>query len=52
MRLLKLEKALGRAIKELIAIVSPATFSRWVRDEKDGPQGLMTSRCFSSARLR
>lgn len=34
-RLLKLGKALGRAIEELITIVSPATFYRWVRDEKD-----------------
>ncbi len=35
-RLLKLGKVLGRAIEELITIVSPATFYRWVRDEKDG----------------
>ena len=34
-RLLKFGKALGRAIEELITIVSPATFYRWVRDEKD-----------------
>ncbi len=34
-RLLKLGKALGRAIEELSTIVSPATFYRWVRDEKD-----------------
>jgi len=33
---LKLGKALGRAIEELITIVSPSTFYRWIRDEKDG----------------
>ena len=35
-RLLNLGKALGRAIEELITVVSPATFYRWVRDEKSG----------------
>jgi putative transposase len=35
-RLLKLGKVIGRAIEELITIVSPATFYRWVRDEKTG----------------
>ena len=35
-RLLKLGKVIGRAIEELITIVSPATFYRWVRDEKFG----------------
>ena len=34
-RLLKFGKVLGRAIEELITIVSPATFYRWVRDEKE-----------------
>ena len=34
--LLKYGKAIGRAIEELISIVSPATFYRWVRAEKDG----------------
>ena len=33
-RLLKFGKAIGRAIEELMTIVSPATFYRWVRDEK------------------
>ena len=33
-RLLQFGKALGRAIEELITIVSPATFYRWIRDEK------------------
>ena len=33
-RLLKYGKAIGRAIEELITIVSPSTFYRWVRDEK------------------
>jgi len=34
-RLLKFGKAIGRAIEELITIVSPSTFYRWVRDEKN-----------------
>jgi len=34
-RLLKYGKVLGRAIEELITIVSPATFYRWVREEND-----------------
>ena len=34
--LLKYGKAVGRAIEELISIVSPATFYRWVREEKNG----------------
>jgi putative transposase len=33
-RLLKLGKVLGRAIEELMTIVSPATFYRWVRDDQ------------------
>lgn len=32
-RLLEFGKALGRAIEELITIVSPGTFYRWMRDE-------------------
>lgn len=35
-RLLKFGKALGRAIEELITIVSPATFYRWIRQEQEG----------------
>ncbi len=35
-RLLKYGKVLGRAIEELITIVSPSTFYRWVREEKNG----------------
>ncbi len=31
-RLIKFGKALGRAIEELITIVSPSTFYRWLRD--------------------
>lgn len=34
--LLKYGKAIGHAIEELISIVSPATFYRWARNEKDG----------------
>ncbi|MCR9117706.1 MAG: integrase core domain-containing protein [bacterium] len=34
--LLKYGKAIGRAIEELITIVSSATFYRWVREEKSG----------------
>lgn len=33
--LLRYGKVLGRAIEELISIVSPAIFARWVRDEKN-----------------
>jgi putative transposase len=32
-RLLQFGKALGRAIEELITIVTPSTFYRWMRDE-------------------
>jgi len=35
-RLIQFGKALGRAIEELITIVSPGTFYRWVRDEQSG----------------
>jgi len=35
-RLIQFGKALGRAIEELITIVSPSTFYRWVRDEQSG----------------
>ena len=35
-RLLKFGKPLGRAIEELISIVTPGAFYRWVRDEKTG----------------
>jgi len=34
--LLKYGQAIGRAIEELISIVSPATFYRWCRAEKNG----------------
>ncbi len=34
-RLLVLGKALGQAIEELITIVSPSTFYRWIRDENE-----------------
>jgi putative transposase len=34
-RLLQLGKALGQAIEELITIVTPATFYRWIRDENE-----------------
>lgn len=34
--LLKFGKVIGRAIEELATIVSPATFYRWVREEKNG----------------
>lgn len=36
--LLKYGKAIGRAIEELISIVSPSTFYRWVREEKTASQ--------------
>ncbi len=34
-RLLQLGKALGQGIEELITIVTPATFYRWIRDENE-----------------
>ncbi len=33
-RLVKLRKSLGKAVNELITLVSPATFCRWCRDEQ------------------
>jgi len=40
-RLLKYGRLLGRAIKELITIVSPRTFARWLAESKNGvsPRG-------------
>lgn len=35
-RLLKFGKVIGRAIEELMTIVTPATFYRWVHDEAKG----------------
>jgi len=35
-RLLKFGKLVGSAIKELISIVHPRTFARWLSDEKKG----------------
>ena len=35
-KLLTFGKAIGRAIEELISIVSPTTFYRWVKNEKGG----------------
>ena len=35
-RLIRLGKPLGTAIKDLITIVTPATFQRWLREEKAG----------------
>ena len=35
-RLLKFGKVIGRAIEELMTVVSPSTFYRWVREEKNG----------------
>ena len=37
-RLLKYGKALGRSIEELITIVSPSTFYRWVREDNGKPR--------------
>ena len=37
-RLVKLGKALGQAIEELITLVAPSTFYRWCREEKSGKQ--------------
>lgn len=35
-RLVKLGKALGQAIEELITLVTPSTFYRWCREEESG----------------
>jgi hypothetical protein len=35
-RLLEFGRSLGRAIEELITIVSPSTFYRWLRDDQGG----------------
>ncbi len=35
-RFLKLGKALGQAIEELITLVAPSTFYRWCREEQLG----------------
>ncbi|TWT41502.1 Integrase core domain protein [Thalassoglobus neptunius] len=35
-KLLKLGKPIGRAIEELMTIVKPATYYRWLREEKSG----------------
>lgn len=35
-KLLRFGKQLGRAIEELITIVTPSTFYRWVRQEEQG----------------
>lgn len=37
-RLIKLGKQPGRAIEELITIVAPSMFYRWLRDDKAGPK--------------
>lgn len=34
--LLRYGKVIGRAIEEIVSIVSPATFKRWIREEKFG----------------
>jgi len=40
-RLIKFGKILGRAIEELITIVSPATFYRWLKEESGTPKRKM-----------
>jgi hypothetical protein len=37
-RLIRLGKPLGSAIKDLITIVTPATFQRWLREAKVGKE--------------
>lgn len=39
-RLLKLGKALGRAVEELLTIVTPQTFYRWCREDESGKKKL------------
>jgi putative transposase len=38
-RLLKYGKPLGKAIRDLISIVSPRTFTRWLNGETPTPKG-------------
>ena len=39
-RLIKLGKALGQAVEELLTIVAPQTFYRWCREEQSGKKKL------------
>ncbi|QDU52742.1 Integrase core domain protein [Gimesia panareensis] len=51
-QLLKYGKPLGKAINELITIVTPGTFHRWVREEKRGRKKKPIGRPGKSAVLR
>lgn len=51
-RLLKFGKPLGNAIDEIITIVTPGTFRRWVREEGRGRKKRPTGRPQTSAILR
>ena len=51
-RLLRFGKPLGRAIEQLITIVTPHTFVRWVREEKRGRKPKPTGRPRKSTVLR
>lgn len=51
-QLLKYCKPLGKAINELITIVTPGTFHRWIRDEKKGRKKNPAGRPGKSAVLR
>ena len=43
-RLVKVGKNLGSAIKELISIVTPRTFTRWLNAEEQKPKGKQSER--------
>ncbi len=51
-RLLKFGLSLGKAINELITIVTPGTFHRWIREEKRGKKNSRFGRLGKSAVLR
>tara|TARA_R110002111_G_scaffold7432_2_gene29630 strand:- start:7188 stop:8219 length:1032 start_codon:yes stop_codon:yes gene_type:complete len=51
-QLLKYGQPLGKAINELITIVTPGTFHRWIREEKRGRKKNSVGRLGKSAVLR
>ena len=50
-QLLKFGKPLGKAINELITIITPGTFHRWVREQKRGRKKKTVGRLGKSAVL-
>ncbi len=50
-KLIKLGKRIGRAIEELITIVTPTTFFRWHREEKGASPRTRIPRVASESRV-